>query len=290
MRKQACVIAAGEWSGSRCLVKNRDRNYKPNLRLVHTVINGVEVVYMEDLDTGWIEGINEYGIGVVNSALLVGHDEAEKKLVKTRGRKSKDGARTLKALSKRTLDAALKSLQAYQGGIKGHTVVSDAKTGYSLEMTSKHTCVTKPLPENRIHVRTNHGIEYDDAGYTDGADYISSLVRRETAQNALESAEKTGDLAPALMGCRKKDRKHPNNVVRDTDNMFTSSQIVLNLTDLQFNLYLIEGKQTYKGLETTSSPEGKIKIKVFSYDKDGNPKTRKAAERVALVHSILYGA
>jgi hypothetical protein len=45
--------------------------------VVHTIIYGVEVAYLHDMITDWSEGMNEHGIGVVNSALLVGHDEAE---------------------------------------------------------------------------------------------------------------------------------------------------------------------------------------------------------------------
>lgn len=285
MRREACVIAAGDWADSRVLIKNRDRNYKPNLRIVHTRLEGVEVAYLEDLGTGWIEGINEFGIGIVNSALLVGRDEAEKKLVKEKGKKSQDGARILKALTKKTLSEALKSLQTFQGGIKGHTILSDATSGWSLEMTSKHTCVTKPLKDGRIHVRTNHGLEYEDAGYTDGKDYLSSVVRRETALRVLDDVEKVEDIAPALMSSRKKDRKHPNNIVRDTDNMFTSSQMVLDLTHKRLLLYLVKGKQSFKEVSSELEGKAKIKVQVFDYDAKGKANARKAS-RIGMAQQI----
>ena len=44
MRREACIVAVGEFGGSRCLLKNRDRNYTPELRLHHEVRNGVEVL------------------------------------------------------------------------------------------------------------------------------------------------------------------------------------------------------------------------------------------------------
>ncbi len=75
--KNACIIASGRFDGKKCLFKNRDRNYLPRVRIYHTLIDGVEVVYMEDEITGWTEGMNEYGIGIVNSALAVAADEKE---------------------------------------------------------------------------------------------------------------------------------------------------------------------------------------------------------------------
>ena len=286
MRKESCVISSGVWEDSRCLLKNRDRNYNPNLRVVHTSIDGVEVAYLEDLGTGWIEGLNEFGIGIVNSALMVGRDEAEKKLVKTRGKKSKDGERVLKALSQRTLKEALKSLQTFRGGVKGHTILSDSKSGWSLEMTSKHECVTKRLPGDKIHVRTNHGFEYEDAGYTEGSDYISSVTRQEEAAKALARVDRISDLAPALMKARKKDRSHPNNIVRDTDNMYTSSQMVVDLENLRLLLYLIKGKQTFKSVEIKGRPKNpKIRVEIFDYDEGASVKKR--ASRIMMARKVL---
>ena len=77
-----CIIISKEVNDKFILAKNRDRAYKPKLEVVHTIINGVEVAYIHDMITDWSEGMNEFGIGIVNSALMVGHDEAEAKLVK----------------------------------------------------------------------------------------------------------------------------------------------------------------------------------------------------------------
>ena len=42
-------------------------------------MDGVEVAYIHDLDTGYLEGMNAAGLGMVNAALLVGKDEKEVK-------------------------------------------------------------------------------------------------------------------------------------------------------------------------------------------------------------------
>ena len=88
-----CIIVSKKFGNDMVLAKNRDRAYNPELEIVHTLINGVEVVYLHDITTDWSEGMNEYGIGIVNSSLLVGYDEKEKSIVSKTGKKSQDGAR-----------------------------------------------------------------------------------------------------------------------------------------------------------------------------------------------------
>lgn len=268
--KSACIVAVGQWGGRKCLLKNRDRNYVPKVRIVHTLLDGVEVAYMEDVGTGWIEGLNGEGIGIVNSALMVGRDEKEKELVETTGKKSKDGSRVLEALSKTTLAQALKSLTTFDGGVKGHTLVSDANKTFSLEQTSKHEAVTAAVPDQDLVVRTNHGFAYPDAGYTEGVSYLSSVNRLSEAYLALSGALSSTDLGPSLMRHRHDDRHDPLNVVRDTEGMSTTSQLVLDLTKKVFHFYALDGKVEFLGIEETL-PQGytpKIQIKAYRYDDD----------------------
>jgi len=86
-----CIIVSKEINNKFILAKNRDRAYKPTIEIIHTLLNGVEVVYLHDTITDWSEGMNEFGIGVVNSALLVGRDESEHKIVKKGGKPGPDG-------------------------------------------------------------------------------------------------------------------------------------------------------------------------------------------------------
>jgi hypothetical protein len=280
--RAACIISVGKWGGRKCLLKNRDRNYEPQLKVVHEVRDGVEVVYVRDEVTGWVEGLNEFGIGVVNSALQVGRDEAEKKMVRVKGKKSKDGPRILKVLGSRDLEGALETAQTFEGGLKGHSLIAGPEETYSLEMTRKHEARVRRLPEGKTFVRTNHGLFYDDAGYTDGPDYTSSVVRREKAQRALRQVEHPDDIARILMEKRMKDRKHPNNLVRDTDNMRTTSQMILNLTDRELVLYIIPGKVKFEGYENKlpKNHEAKITVRVVEYvdiDGDGTPDVKRIA-------------
>ncbi len=72
-----CIIIGGEDASGHVLGKTRDRNYRPNLEVVRDLTeDGIEVVYIHDLDTNYLEGMNSEGIGIVNAALLVSEDEA----------------------------------------------------------------------------------------------------------------------------------------------------------------------------------------------------------------------
>lgn len=266
MDKISCIIAAGVWGGKRSLLKNRDRNYKPKVRLIHTLLGGVEVLFMRDEITGWCEGLNEYGIGVVNSALAVVTDEDEKTLVKTKGKKSKDGDRILSALGCKTLDEAVKKVQSFLGGLRGHTFVSSRDKLVTLEATPKHECKTTELDATGYHVRTNHGITYPDAGYTVGPKRDSSLSRFEQAQRVLPGSTSPFDLTTLLMNHRG-DTQDPNNMVRDTEEMSTTSQLVLDLTDLILAFYVLPEKCEYLGYvnDLPADYTPKIKHKVFYY-------------------------
>jgi hypothetical protein len=65
-----CIGITMRVGGTVILAKNRDRAYKPDLEVVHTQENGTELAYLHDITTDWSEGMNEHGIGIVNTALI----------------------------------------------------------------------------------------------------------------------------------------------------------------------------------------------------------------------------
>lgn len=259
-----CIIVSKEIGDKYILAKNRDRAYNPSLEIIHTIVDGVEVVYLRDTITDWSEGMNEFGIGVVNTALMVGYDEEEKKIVKKKGKPSKDGAKIRKVLSSNNLKDAIKLAVQYEGGIKGHTLVSSPKTTISIETTSKHNPNINLVNREHPLVRTNHGHYYSDAGYTNGPDYKSSIIRKISAEKQMDKADDWNLIAP-LMRANFYKNDSPLNMKRDTKKMSTSSQLVLNLTDKIFQLTYFENKvDEFFGIKT-ELPEGyspKIKIEV----------------------------
>jgi hypothetical protein len=263
-----CIIVSKEVGDKFILAKNRDRAYKPKLEVVHTVIDGMEVAYLHDMITDWSEGMNANGIGVVNSALLVGHDEAEKKLVKKVGKPGPDGDKMRNIIKQPTLKKALVACLTYKGksnlALKGHTFISSPKHMISVEATSKHK------PDVQLHntespvVRTNHGHVFTDAGYTHGEKYLSSKMRKISAEKVINGIQNWTEVGKQM---RKQFFKPDSqlNMRRTTKSMFTSSQTIMNLTDRILEIeYFADEIESFAGVrnELPSGFEPKIQIRV----------------------------
>lgn len=259
-----CIIVSKKFGNDMVLAKNRDRAYMPEIEIVHTFINGVEVAYLHDITTDWSEGMNEFGIGLINSSLMIGFDEKEKQIINKTGKKSKDGTRIRIALGQKTLKEAIKSVVGYDGGVKGHTFLADPNNLITIEMTSKHSPVIKKQDPSKLYVRTNHGLAHPDAGYTDGEDYKSSVIRRASARAAIGELQDWKDELRVLRTNRF-SHNNPNNMSRDTDKMKTTSQMQLNLTEKIFILnYFGDRVTNFKGvrIDLPSDYIPKIKIKI----------------------------
>ena len=73
-----CVVAVKyfeEWGF--CGVKNRDRNYLPTISFKRTTKDGIESLFIVDEVTKYSEGINEFGVAILNAATAVKNDESE---------------------------------------------------------------------------------------------------------------------------------------------------------------------------------------------------------------------
>lgn len=268
MKLTECIIVSKEVKDKFILAKNRDRAYKPKLEVVHTIIDGLEVAYLHDMITDWSEGMNANGIGVVNSALLVGHDEAEHKIVKKGGKPGPDGDKMRNIIKQPTLKDALKATLTYKGksglSLKGHTFISSPKHMISVETTSKHK------PDVKIHnvehpvVRTNHGHVFTDAGYTHGEKYLSSKMRKISAEKTVEKVTDWTQIAQAM---RKEffPKESQLNMRRQSKDMFTSSQTIMNLTDRILEIeYFADKIESFEGVrnELPKDYQPKIKIQV----------------------------
>jgi hypothetical protein len=267
-----CIIVSKKFGNDMVLAKNRDRAYKPLIEVVHTFINGCEVVYLHDITTDWSEGMNEYGIGIVNASLMVGFDEKEKQIISKTGKKSEDGLRIRYALGQKSLKESIKSVVLYDGGVKGHTFLANPSNLITIEMTSKHKAVIKKQDPNSIYVRTNHGLAHPDAGYTEGPDYKSSVIRRASAREVIGKLEDWEKQLQALRSNRF-STDNPNNMSRDTDKMKTTSQMQLNLTKRIFTLnYFGDRVEGFNGirrqLPSDYTPKIKIRIKNLSETED----------------------
>jgi hypothetical protein len=268
-----CVIAAkridAEENGDKnfIVIKHRDRNYKPSLSIVHTVVNGMEIAYLRDDTTLWSEGMNAAGICIVNSALAVDADENMAKLAKkadTAPKFSKDGERILKALTMNNIDDASFFAKNFKGGIQGHTLITDGDEVYTMEMTSQHPAVITRLDGMDLIVRTNTGIIHPDAGYQQGfgVGYKSSLVRKSTTEDMIRDLNDPKEMLAAM-------RKQPYaknsqlNPRRSTSSLSTSSQLLMNPKTLSLHLVLIKDQvEMFKGIVDQIPPDFEPQIKI----------------------------
>lgn len=263
MDKKACVIGVTHINGKKYIFKNRDRNYIPEIKVYHVLSdNGTEILYFKDEISGWVEGINEHGIVVANAALMVLEDEKAGLKKGKKVRFSKDAHRMIYALDTNSLMEALHRVTHFKTGVKGHTTVSNAEHTYVIERTSKHEPKVELVNEPHF-VRTNHGIHYPDAGYQVGADKESSHTRYETAMSVMESKNRSPyDIVKKLFNKRLKDVPNPNNVVRKTDNMFTSNQFIFEPAKRRMNMILIEEDCIFLGYEKHFSKPAKCSFSV----------------------------
>jgi hypothetical protein len=239
------------------------------------MMNGIETVYLHDVRTDYMEGMNSRGIGIINAALLVSEDEKSAGQFWDRQKKKKgssnDGPRIARALGFEKLSQCIKSLVGYDSGLKGHTFVGSPDSLYSIEMTSKHNPVVKKLdPATGFDVRTNHGEEHSSAGYspkTQPDDYLSSKIRKAAADVALAPIDDYEELMPSLADQAFEPDSNMN-MRRTTANMRSSSQLMMNLDELEFILYLFPDECEYLGIEdrTPKEHDPAINIRVIEYN------------------------
>ena len=105
---------------------------------------------------------------------------------------------------------------------------------------------------------------FTDAGYTHGEKYLSSQLRKISAEKSVDKVEDWKEISLAM---RKEffPKRPEMNMKRDTDKMSTSSQTVMNLTDRILEITYFKDKvKEFKGIKT-ELPKGyipKIKIEI----------------------------
>jgi hypothetical protein len=241
-----CVVAAKYlkdygWVGA----KNRDRNYKPELMFKQSFKYGVESLYLMDKITYYSEGINEYGLVIMNAATSVKNDESEaaaarrhaKKEAKTTGTyRAPDGIKIRKALKLSSAKDAAEYLASVD--LRGNTLCFTADECYLLEcgpnaeqllaqkklaseiddyewekMDSEYRI--KNILKNEDVIRTNHGHFLPWAGYQKDPDNEkmnlsreSSVKRFEYAKKNLKKAETPMEVLEALSKIEDTDSQH----------------------------------------------------------------------------------
>ena len=207
-----CVISAKYfkdhgWVG----VKNRDRNYVPEISFKQTTADGVEIMMFWDDITQYCEGFNSGGVCIISASLMV--DDDEKEITIRSKTPSKDGSKIKKALRFPNVKAAAMSLIKQK--TPGNTLIFDKDTCYLLEgcwktggyETRDYAYKIREIPHGESVVRTNHGIWLHWSGYQRDTDNenqtmsrISSECRKAIAEKVVEKATTPEEMIDGLAG------------------------------------------------------------------------------------------
>lgn len=202
-----CIIVAKYfpeigWAGA----KNRDRKYIPTLDFIEDEVDGVQRMMMHDQITGYKEGINSYGVSILNTSLDIGNDEADVESGKIKS--SPDGQYIEEALSLKDPLDAVKHL--IKKKLVGCTIVFNQNDCYLIEAsdqdgTKPYKFLVKKINKNNTVARTNHGIylpwasfQRDSNDKQEVLDRISSESRLMLAEAVVESAKKPEDLVDGM--------------------------------------------------------------------------------------------
>jgi hypothetical protein len=286
-----CIISYISLNDNHYLAKNRDRYYITPIKLIRDFINETEIVYLQDIKSGWIEGINQYGISLINSVLPITREEiilkkGESKIFINDNSISSDGAIILKALSQHRIQDALTILlkcncHGKGSGLFGHTILSDGKYTISLEYTSKSLPIIKSI--NKLYVRTNHTIylPVNQGGYhpeKNRGSYLSSQKRLKYIKHQLLKIKQVDDILETMSYTDYQNPCHsPYRVGKRCDHIFrygfaTTSQLLLDIRNLTLILKLDRHHSKFLGFTDNMKlkfPQikSKIKYKIFYNNK-----------------------
>lgn len=267
-----CTIVGAKIGQDIILAKNRDRNYYPKIKIIHEIINDVEVAYMLDMDTDYSEGMNEYGIGIVNATLQAEADETAKKKSKKGNVQSEDGFKIRHALGMTNASDVIRSIVTFTGystgrnslsgeptALNGHTIIGTKRNIFFIENISNRPPIIKRMKKNRVVVRTNHGEVYSKAGYQKGIDRKSSVMRKLIASKLMKKIHSPDQVLPVLN--KKYNVPGWANPRRYNYKLWTSTQIEMNLTQLKLSL-VIDKDTEFLGIERRFEEDYNAKIKI----------------------------
>lgn len=266
-----CVIFYTNKCGDLILAKNRDRNYKPEIQIIHEIKNGLELVYIKDLMSGWIEGINENGTAIVNSSLS--SKDTKKYVVKSKNKKNF----MYSALISKDKDIFLKNLEK----VYGHNIAVFENKLYHMETIPRTRFFLEAKDENKSTVYSNHVIKLKKN--TTIKRQKTSIMRKKIIESELSNFKHNKtmckgnvytniskllnknyiDVSQKYQPYRDKELIKIENNIKPDKIIFTTGQILINCTKKEFIYYNdIHNKKTEY---INKLPEGySPKIKVIS--------------------------
>jgi len=244
-----CIVVAKYfydigWVG----VKNRDRNYIPEIEFKFSKVNGNDRLLFVDTMTGYMEGMNIHGVGILGTSLMVLDDETamDERNTSAKG----DGERIKAALAEKTAEKAAQAVVDEE--LTGCTILFDQETCYLVEgslQDGKYIYDMGEIKQSQTVARTNHGIWLDWAGYQYGVDKAQDLSRESSearlkqAQAVVKNAKTPQDLIDGL--CAQPNKNTQMNALRTTTDrkkMRTTAQEMIIPIENTFYLRPVQSK------------------------------------------------
>lgn len=268
-----------EISNKKFLVKNRDRIYKPKVKIIHEIINGIEVVYMKDEYSGWIEGMNANGFGIINSTFCrpqqIIHPLAQKKI---------DSIFELLISTDNEDFFDIITNSKKNNFLEGNTLIYQKDKIFHLE----NNFIIEQI--NKTSIYTNHSIN-KDIGYTTGLIGLSSFIRLKIIEEELKNnIIQTQDDLINLLNQNYSNidpRFHPyrdSNYTLEKLKMLetnklqsnTTNQLLLNMTDKEFIFYRDKNNSDKTEYINNLPIDYTPQIKVFIRETEKNVKNQKS--------------
>jgi len=236
-----CTVVGGKLEDKMFLFKNRDRSYSPDSKIVAENFKNTEIVYYTD-QTGWIEGMNEHGVGFVFSALsnkhYPGYDPSyhmtDEPKNDSKFKKFAEGIKEV-LISKTAAEAVTRIEKSEKSG---NFLVGDKNQIIEIEIF-KGEKIAKKVDLSELIVKTNYGVLIPDAGHQPSGDSIKraiSGIRGYQAKLQLQGVTSINEI-PTRMKFQVFDHGSPLNVYRTDVEENTISQCLMNLTDLKFYFF-----------------------------------------------------
>lgn len=256
-----CVILYTTINGKKILAKNRDRIYHPNIEIIHEIIDGIEVIYLMDKKTGWIEGMNEDGLALLNATLNM-KDSNSKSFINTRKnvlkKKKNKIFNALKNNNKKNIFYNLiKKSEDPCFVLEGNTLVHYNNDIYHIENNIDNKFNIRNIKKSVV--LTNHSNYLPNLGYTKGKKGLSSYLRQKLVEMKLKKKHcelknnneiynylindvlniYSPNIDPRLQPYRdeKLVKKIFPNLEKNTVIIYTTGQILCNVTDKEFVYY-----------------------------------------------------
>ena len=257
-------------------VKNRDRNYVPDISFRREHSDDKEILMFWDDVTKYCEGMNSDGVSIISTSLMVSDDEKE--IDKRSSKPSPDGSKIRRALKCSDVKSAVKSLIADK--LPGHTIIFDRDNCYILEGCWKphggysrrdYAYKIKKLDNNECWARTNHGVLLPWAGYqrntsdkNQSLSRISSESRMNIAQHVAESSTTPIQIVNDLVKIYSDEPQL--NALRTTHGgkkMRTTSQILMIPSELTMHVRPIQSNMNFNFWEH-NQPKHQLFVEILS--------------------------